>query len=418
MIVSDLKLDESRPGGWELSATVTFENGAAERHRVWFRDDSGAPPPPMSADPFFAGLVVPSMYLKEPLRLEGAVSPELVRAFTEGVEPILLRWFPFFAPSRTSADAELHFDASGAARGTASTFSGGLDSLYTFLKNRASLTHVLVAAGFDCAQYHPSFYPSVIENVRRQAARHGKEVLAVASNLTQVGNGIVLRRARRLKLTPFAFFHPRSYFNSELVAFGLLYRPVIGRLLIANTHPAERVRGSASNPLCDPRWSTPGLEIVHDGAEVDRTGKAEAIARWSVEDFDTLRVCHNAGSRGANCGVCEKCLRTMASLRLVGALDRCKAFDRPLDLDLIARMRWPNGLIYWSDLREAALERGDPALAHAAEAQLGERLHPGRMRDGARLAYLEFRRGRLGRRLRRSLRDSIRRRRQYVLARI
>src|SRR6185369_5970784 len=58
-------------------------------------------------------------------------------------------------------------------------------------------------------------------------------------------------------------------------------------------------------------------QIVHDGAEASRTEKVRCIAK-NQEALDWLRVCGN-DTVDYNCGSCEKCLRTMMSLRLLNA---------------------------------------------------------------------------------------------------
>jgi hypothetical protein len=64
-----------------------------------------------------------------------------------------------------------------------------------------------------------------------------------------------------------------------------------------------------SNPITDPLLSSASLEVVHDGAGFDRTQKVRAISSWEVA-FRNLRVCWKGKQAGANCGHCEKCLRT------------------------------------------------------------------------------------------------------------
>jgi hypothetical protein len=71
-----------------------------------------------------------------------------------------------------------------------------------------------------------------------------------------------------------------------------------------------------SHALLDSLWSTEACELVHDGAESPRTGKVAAIVASDVA-LRVLRVCL-ADTDAYNCGRCEKCLRTMVTLHLLG----------------------------------------------------------------------------------------------------
>ena len=52
--------------------------------------------------------------------------------------------------------------------------------------------------------------------------------------------------------------------------------------------------------------------------------------------LDNLRVCWRNRPVKFNCGVCEKCIRTMVNLEISGVLDKCKTFNRKLTLSMVA----------------------------------------------------------------------------------
>ena len=93
-----------------------------------------------------------------------------------------------------------------------------------------------------------------------------------------------------------------------------------------------------SHPLLDPLWSTEDIEFTHDGCEALRSAKIKAIARAPLA-LSTLRVCWANEQAEYNCGRCEKCLRTMIALHVVGALDRCTTFNQPLSVTAVRRMQ-------------------------------------------------------------------------------
>jgi hypothetical protein len=121
-------------------------------------------------------------------------------------------------------------------------------------------------------------------------------------------------------------------------------------------------------------WSTELTEIEHDGCEATRIDKAAYISQHELA-MQWLRVCPGRHAPkvvkpdGAyNCGRCEKCLRTMITLRITGALERCKTLPSDLDLEQVANMHIPRNQFFgWQNLR--ALDRlgTEPELARALE---------------------------------------------------
>ena len=69
-----------------------------------------------------------------------------------------------------------------------------------------------------------------------------------------------------------------------------------------------------SHPVLDPLLSSANTEIIHDGA-VSRIAKTRFLIEKCI-DLSNLRVCNVASDY--NCGKCEKCLRTMVAIELLG----------------------------------------------------------------------------------------------------
>jgi hypothetical protein len=112
----------------------------------------------------------------------------------------------------------------------------------------------------------------------------------------------------------------------------------------------------SSHPLLDPLWGTEGLEFVHDGLEARRPEKVRLLAEhdWVLQ---SLRVCSRSPQNALNCGLCEKCIRTMLSLQAVGALGRCPTFEAGLDPRRVARMRMKrDGTLNYAQMNLDALQ--------------------------------------------------------------
>jgi len=89
--------------------------------------------------------------------------------------------------------------------------------------------------------------------------------------------------------------------------------------------------------------------------------------------LDNLRVCWENRFGRYNCGVCEKCIRTMLNLEAAGMIEKCKSFKRRLSYSdvenlPIADMR---DRIFARGNYEALVARGgDPHLIKALRTAL------------------------------------------------
>jgi len=108
-----------------------------------------------------------------------------------------------------------------------------------------------------------------------------------------------------------------SYSHGSLLAALALAHGGLAEARLAGTLPLGKVVPLGSHPLLDPLWSTESTRIVHHAAETTRVSKVAALAR-RPDVLATLRVCDRLGELG-NCGICDKCVRTMLALELAGA---------------------------------------------------------------------------------------------------
>lgn len=84
-------------------------------------------------------------------------------------------------------------------------------------------------------------------------------------------------------------------------------------------------------------FSTSQLKIVPEGSEYSRNDKINFIANYEVAKKN-LHVCT---AKEINCGVCEKCLRTLLAIDALGRLDD---FREAFDIDTYIKNRVNNYL--------------------------------------------------------------------------
>lgn len=104
--------------------------------------------------------------------------------------------------------------------------------------------------------------------------------------------------------------HWSHVYEVAMVSALRFFKPMARSCLINAPKPYDDLlfpRGS--NPITDPLLSSDSFRVLHDGSRYDRIEKTAMFLPWK-EGVSTLRVCWAGSQIGANCGVCEECLRT------------------------------------------------------------------------------------------------------------
>jgi hypothetical protein len=297
--------------------SVSIELGE-EKNEVWFRlpaSDVASPNETLLASTLF-----PAMREGRPLQIRRPISPRLL-----GNAPTIQKIFR----SWDSRSQEIVIDATPAelagsnpGPGVGCFFTGGLDSFYTLLKHKVEITHLVFVHGFDVSINDLPLRAKVSESLRDVAAKLQKPLIEVETNLREFSDRYV----------NWYFYH-----GAALAAVGLLLSWRFRKMFIAASRTYADIIPVGSHPLLDPLWRTETIEFAHDGCEATRIEKAAAIASNDIA-LKHLRVCWENLGGAYNCGRCEKCLRTMASLRTVGVLQRCSTFESPLNLEALAHL--------------------------------------------------------------------------------
>jgi hypothetical protein len=323
------------------------------RQEVFYEVSAGTIDYP--SDAFLSTGLFPAMKSGGLLQLTGGLSPKLLKA-TEVIQDIFVTWLPDFRRVTLRASPRQN-PGEGQGAKVGAFFSGGLDSFYTLLKHREEISHLIFVWGFDIPIDDPSLHSKVSSAIHQAARELGKPLIEVKTNLRGFSDQYV----------PWIYF-----FGAALASVALLLQGEFRKIYIPASETYAHLDPCGSHPLIDPLWSTEELEIVHDGCEAGRGGKAEKIA-----DCDTalkhLRVCWENRGGDYNCGRCEKCLRTMINLHLAGALERCAAFKNQLEPEAVREMEIENDLVYYhikENLREVLTKEGDGPLSAALRSSL------------------------------------------------
>ncbi|MBV6759530.1 hypothetical protein [Rhodococcus opacus] len=314
----ELKASVSVDDTYRSTAELVIDG---ESFTVWTESDVAVD---VTGTPWLPTLRVTAM--RKGLQL--AISPAVDHTALEGslaAQDVLLDWFPEML-QRTSTQAETvaPSPAEQDRRGVGCFFSGGVDSFYTALKNLDEITHLIIIHGLDISLDNHVLWEEAVDRARTMAAELGKELIEVRSNV----------RLLHAKHGP----HWQSQAHGAFLAHvSLLLAPHLRKVYIPASDDESRLAPLGTHPDLDPLWSSSDVEIVHDGIEADRVAKLARIKESAVA-MNHLRVCWFNLASKYNCGRCEKCLRTMIGLHIVGASGQCTSLPREIPSRAVRRM--------------------------------------------------------------------------------
>ena len=279
------------------------------------------------ASPFATSLLLPSMKQGEDLIIRGSISQQLYKGMHAVMQEVL-DWNLGFKPIEIKVD-EVAADTNTPHR-TAVFFSGGVDSFYTYLKHKDDPVEAdrvdtfILVNGFDIDLRNKRLWNRTLQNITDIAAAEKVEVVVVESNIYGLLEPIM----------NWDYSH-----GGCLAAVGLFLRGAFHQVYMPGSYSAEEqaIRTPLGTSLAiDGHWSTESTTFVHDGTEASRLDKVIWQIAQSPLALEHLRVCHENEDKAYNCGKCEKCLRTMTSLYLAGALEKSSTFPHRIDPKLFA----------------------------------------------------------------------------------
>ena len=311
----------------------------------------GATPSP-NADAFVTAALLPAMVNNWSVASESPLSPRLLAALST-IQDIFHVWDDHYNHVHVDAPQKPPTVLQNPINGVGAFFSGGVDSFYTLLKHQKVVKNIIFVIGFDIRPDDHVLREKASLAIQQVADDLDLSLIEVETNVRQFSD----------QYTTWPMYH-----GAALASVALLLTPQISTVYIPASHTYADSFPWGSHPLVDPLWSTESLSIIHDGCEARRIDKIARIAESPVA-LKTLRVCWQNPGSTYNCGKCEKCLRTMVSLLVVGALDKCTTFDSTIDVGRIAHMRFGDDASTLSFLQENLdeLERtgAHPELAEA-----------------------------------------------------
>lgn len=358
-------------GRVRLVGDVAYDDRPGQVETYWFEvPEKYADSLSRSGNPWLACLLPLAVTRGEPLRLCRPIDPVLAANAARLMET-WKTWYPHLHV--VPIEAEQAPPEGVGARETGALFSGGVDSLFTLLRNGEqsdrtafpAIDRLLLVWGFDLPLEKAEEFARLRGRLAEAAGELGKELIDVATNLREVRFQEAL--------------WGRLSHGSALASIALAFERRFSAVYIAATYSGgPAIKAWGSHPETDPLLSTSRLRIIHDGAGVERSEKTAYLSRSAVA-MGSLHVCFR-GLSADNCSDCRKCYLTMLTLEVLGALSRSAAFRHEIDLARVARIH-VRGPVYAHlfrdiELRARAAGRADIARAIARALRRYRRLKP------------------------------------------
>ena len=359
------------------SAAVVWEDQAYREQVLRFeirdggvRDAGEVDEPP--ADAFLAACFpLAAVHGESRVRIEGQPCPMLA----EGLRTAHAWWtnwggMPAVAP-KIETPARGRSKAPTAPRRAVACLSGGVDGLHTLLRNRrlyrqddpAYIREGLFIHGFDIGKRardpEDERYRMALRRLEPVAAEAGLRLLPCRTNL------------RHLPSKP--GFWTNRHNGAALAAVGHAATLGPAFLFIGGTLHLSHSVPKGTHTSVDGLFSSQRVTVIHDGSRFSRLEKVRDLASWPTA-LAALRVCPASRGDQANCGRCEKCLRTRLELLAAGVEDT-PAFGpslTPIELwDAAVPIPIGDSALQQEELLPALRARGLGALCRILEEKIG-----------------------------------------------
>lgn len=242
-------------------------------------------------------------------------------------------------------------------------YSGGLDAAITLQRHEHTKPLLILIHGADIKLENQSDWEVAVNHAQNNARIKRLNLVTIKSNFRE----FLLFRVMEREIVS------RTWWGRVQHGMGLVglcaplsWTDEIGEVFIASSF--KNFDGDwGSTKKTDELMKWGNSFCTHDAGEYGRQEKADIFAKQLPSDRLPLRVCWELS--GANCGGCEKCLRTAINLALAG-IDPLSV-DVPFNQDTYPKVikmlhgtKPKRGLLeYWDEIEAKAATKGIESIA-------------------------------------------------------
>lgn len=311
--------------GYEISPALEPYFTTARVFEVEYSEDISTVPESVLVIPFVCN-VLPVAWLADAV-LE---LPQLDREFYEGL-PEILRGYKEMTPMLEYKGAvqvgQLVDNSFESTEQVAAFFSGGVDAFATLIAHAEEKPQLITIWGADVKLDDAAGWELVKQHAEATSEEFGLPApLLVRSNFRMLLNEGTL--GELVVASGDGWWHGFQH-GIALIAHAApsAYMRRIRTVYIASSYTPEIKAVCASDPTIDNHVHLSSARVWHDQYECSRQQKVQNIVAFCREAARrvNLRVCWITAG-GTNCGVCEKCIRTIVALLAEGAAPAAYGF--------------------------------------------------------------------------------------------
>jgi len=204
---------------------------------------------------------------------------------------------------------------------TALLFSGGLDSLVSYITHKDQHPILITLLKPGNSNYNKEYHNKVRDFHRKFAEQEGVDIQFIESNLWGYTSDII---NNRLLGDEFKIKGWWGHVSHGLIIWGLcapLTVERIGKILLASAYSKNYRKPHGSHFFAYTDFSWGDVNVVFDASDLTRQGKIRHVLKANPRYHKYMRCCLFADEGWPDlkeCGYCEKCLRTITGLILEG----------------------------------------------------------------------------------------------------
>lgn len=306
MHIGNMKIQEHDEQSFSVTATI-------EGKDIYYHYGGIKKPGSVTGDAFLAIAIIPAMAQASDIYLDDSVP--VTQHFVDNLatyQKIYQQWYPDLKAVEIHSTNILSNPEKG--KETGCFFSGGVDSFYSFTEHAKQIDHLILCRGLDIPHSEEERWQKTVKRIREFAQLVGTNIITVSTNAKE---NYQLKR--------------NDNHGSILISNALPLH--LETAIIPSSHSCNGLFPCGSHPISDPLLSTGVTRVLHDFPET-RLKKTEAILKYG-KGTNHLRVCNRQAMY--NCGACEKCLRTMVALDILGK--RIDSLPEKVDYRSISKLR-------------------------------------------------------------------------------
>jgi hypothetical protein len=327
MLIRNFYEGDAENGRRRVAADIVWETCERGPDKVYFEiDPEHKDRLALNPDAFLLAAFIPAIKNREKrIKIEGAICAELALGIKR-VEAFIRHWYYPDLPHRLSIESQtatIPMWSCGEGRSKGFFFSGGIDSLATLLRNREIFkpehrNHIdcgITVFGLEMDQLEQ--LGPVEQRLERIAQGAGLQRVTLRTNVRVLDDNWQ--------------FWEYQWQGSVLASIAHVLARSLDCVFVASTIDYKYLKPYGSHPLIDPLLSSSYMRIVHDGLTMNRLEKVKLVSQYAYA-INNLRCCNQSQHYDGdyvNCGKCEKCLRTMMALHVLGRLDTARCFRDP-----------------------------------------------------------------------------------------